>query len=62
MDWEFRISRCKLLYTEWIKNKVLLYAREDYIQYPVINHKYGKECLCESLCFTAVINTTLPLN
>ena len=22
MDWEFRISRCKLLYIEWINNKV----------------------------------------
>ena len=24
MDWEFGISRCKLLYTGWIHNKVLL--------------------------------------
>ena len=24
MDWEFGISRCKLLYIEWINNKVLL--------------------------------------
>ena len=23
-DWEFGISRCKLLCTEWINNKVLL--------------------------------------
>ena len=23
-DWEFGISRCKLLHTEWIDNKVLL--------------------------------------
>ena len=42
MDWEFRISRCKLLYTEWINNKVLLYSTENYIQYLVINNN-GKE-------------------
>ena len=24
MDWEFRVSRCKLLYIGWISNKVLL--------------------------------------
>ena len=23
MDWEFGISRCKLVYTEWKSNKVL---------------------------------------
>ena len=41
MDWEFGISRYKLLYIEWI-NKVLLYSTGNYIQYPVINHN-GKE-------------------
>ena len=45
VDWELGISRCKLLYIEWTKNKVLLYTREDYIQYPAINHKYEKECM-----------------
>ena len=25
-DWEFAMSRCKLLYTEWISNKVLLHS------------------------------------
>ena len=44
MDWEFGISRCKLVYTEWINNKVLLYSKENYIQYPMVNH-YGKEYL-----------------
>ena len=24
MDWEFGVSRCKLLHLEWINNKVLL--------------------------------------
>ena len=41
-DWEFGISRCKLLYIEWINNKVLLYSTGNYIQYSVINHN-GKE-------------------
>ena len=31
-------SRCKLLYKEWIHNKVLLLSTENYIQYPVISH------------------------
>ena len=41
-DWEFQISRCKLLCLGWINNKVLLYSTGNYIQYPVINHN-GKE-------------------
>ena len=41
-DWKFGISRCELLYIEWINNKVLLYSTRNYIQYPVINHN-GKE-------------------
>ena len=40
--WEFGVSRCKLLYIEWIKNKILLYSTENYIQYTMINHD-GKE-------------------
>ena len=68
MDWEFGASRCKLLYIEWINNKVLLYSIGNYIQYPVIKHN-GKEYekvyiyvyiyVTESLCCTAEINTTL---
>ena len=41
MDWEFGVSRCELLYIEWI-NKVLLYSTGNYSQYPVIHHN-GKE-------------------
>ena len=26
MAWEFGVSRCKLLYLEWISNEVLLYS------------------------------------
>ena len=42
MDWEFGISKCKLLYIEWVNNQDLLYSTGIYIQYPVINHN-GKE-------------------
>ena len=51
VDWEFGMSRCKLLYIGWINNKVLLHSTGNYIQYPVINHN-GKEheklpiCIC----------------
>ena len=41
-NWESGISRCKLLYIEWINNKVLLYSTGNYIQSPGINHN-GKE-------------------
>ena len=36
MEWEFGVSRCKLLYIEWINNKVLLYSTGNYIQYSMI--------------------------
>ena len=45
-DWEFGGSRCKLLYTGWINNKVPQYNTGNYIQYPTINHnrkEYEKE-------------------
>jgi len=32
MEWELGVIRYKLLYTEWINNKVLLYSTENYIQ------------------------------
>ena len=38
MDWEFGNSRCKLLYIDWINNKVLLYSTGNYIHYLVLNH------------------------
>ena len=55
-DWEFRISRCKLLYIEWINNKVLLYSTRKYTQYPVIKHN-GKEY--ENKCMYMVNQITL---
>ena len=44
MEWESGVSRCKLVYIEWMNNKFLLYSTGNYIQYPVINHN-GKEYL-----------------
>ena len=50
----------------WINNKVLLYSTGSSIHHPVINHKgkeYEKECIniciTETLCYIAVMNTTL---
>ena len=37
-DYELGISRCRLVYIEWINNKVLLYSTGNCIQYLVINH------------------------
>ena len=45
-DWEFGISRYKLVYIKWV-GKVFLYSPGSYTQYPVINHngkEYEKEC------------------
>ena len=33
-EWEFEISRGKLLHIEWINSKVRLYSTGNYIQYP----------------------------
>ena len=49
-EWEVGASRCKILYSEWINNEILLYKTENYIQDPMINHN-GKEhskteCVC----------------
>ena len=40
MDWESGVSGCKLLYTEGINSKVLLYStgNYNYIQQSEINH------------------------
>ena len=32
LDWEFGVSRCKLLHVEWICNEVLFYSTGNYIQ------------------------------
>ena len=72
MKWKTRVSSCKLLYTEWMINKVLLYGTKNYIQQPMINHNgeeflrknayidiYIYETRAESLCSISIINTTL---
>ena len=41
-DWEFGVSRCKLVCIEWRNTKVLLSGTGNYIQYPVIGHN-GKD-------------------
>ena len=38
MDWEFGVSRCKLLHLEWISNEILLYSTGNYIQSLVMEH------------------------
>ena len=30
MGWESGVNRCKLLYTEWISNEILLYSTGNY--------------------------------
>ena len=48
-DWEFEISRCKLLYIGWINYKVMLYSTENYNQYSVIKHnQFQFSCSVES--------------
>ena len=38
MEWEFGTNRCKLLHLEWVRNEVLLYSTENYIESLVIEH------------------------
>jgi hypothetical protein len=49
MEWESGISRCKLLYTEWI-NKVLLSSTGNYIHKGKV---YEKECIY--ICITITL-------
>ena len=46
-EWEFGMSRYKLVYVGWIPNKVLWYSTGGCMQYLVINHngkEYENEC------------------
>ena len=47
-DWEFGISRCKLLHLEWISDEVLLYTTGNYSQYLGIEHdrRYVRKEIC----------------
>ena len=68
VDWEFGVSRCKLLYLERKSNEVLLSSMGKYNQISwVLVYHDGKEykremyniCTTESLSCTAKIGTTL---
>ena len=72
MNWEFGTSRCKLLYIEWINNKVC-YTPQGIIfnmlwsGAPLFSIHNGKEyekitCITESFCYIAEINTMLQIN
>ena len=37
MEWEFGVSRYKLLNIGWINNKALPYSIENYVHYHMIN-------------------------
>ena len=58
MDWEFGMSRCKILHLEWISSETLLYSTRNYIQSVAMEQDEG---WCEkknvyitvSLCCTA---------
>ena len=65
MEWQSGISRCKLLYVEWINSKVLLGSTGNYIQYPVIPHtrkEYLKKkmCVCVCVSHSVVSNSFQP--
>lgn len=55
---EAEVSRCKLLYREWMSNKVLLHSTENGVQYSVKTH-HGKNTHTH---MTAEINTALLTN
>ena len=38
MDWEFGVSKYKLLHLEWVSNEVLLHSTGNYIQSLGIEH------------------------
>ena len=69
MEWEFGVSRCKLLHLDWISNEALVYSTGNYIQSLVIEHdgrSYQKKeniyvCVSEtgSLFCTAEIDRIL---
>ena len=55
-EWEVGVSRCRLLYVEWISSKILLYGTENHVQYPVLNHNGGTSLVipvAKTLCSQA---------
>ena len=66
MDWEFGISRYKLLLLKWISNEFLLYSTVNYIQSLGIDHdgsQYNKVYYTHThtllFCYTAEIGEIL---
>ena len=49
MDWEFGVSRGKLLHLEWVSNEFLVYSTGNYIQSLVMEHD-GEECKKKNVC------------
>ena len=39
MEWEFGMSRYRLLHVKRKNNKVILYGTDNYIWYPMVNHR-----------------------
>ena len=49
IDWEFGVTRCKLLHSEWISNEVLLCRTGSYIWSLAMEHDgryYEKKNVC----------------
>lgn len=42
MDWELRVSRCKVLYLECVSNEVLLYSIGNSMKSPEIDQEGGQ--------------------
>ena len=38
MDWEFGVSKCKLLHLEWMSSEALMYSTGNYMQSLGIGH------------------------
>ena len=54
-DWDFGVSRCKLLHLEWRSNEVLQYSTGNYTQFLGMEHdgRYynkGNVCVCVCVC------------
>ena len=63
-EWEFEMSRWKLLQKEWRNSKVLLHSLGNSSQYPAIDHnekeyerEYEYKCTTESLHCVAEFKT-----
>ena len=55
MEWEFGVSRCKLLHLEWISNETLLYNTGNYTQSLGIEHdgRDMRKRMCAYMCVCA---------